>query len=198
VLGWRSGAAEALLRLGETAAAAELAQEELELARPFGAAHPIGAALRLAGLAEGGSAGIALLEEAVAVLERSPAVLARARALIDLGAALRRAGERAAARDPLRLGLDLAHRCGATALAAHAHDELASSGARPRRRALSGVEALTPSERRIADMAAQGLSNRDIAQALFLSVRTIENQLRRVYGKLDIGSRHELAAALES
>ena len=61
-----------------------------------------------------------------------------------------------------------------------------------------GIEALTPSERRIADMAAQGLSNRDIAQALFLSVRTIENQLRRVYGKLDIGSRHELAAALES
>jgi DNA-binding CsgD family transcriptional regulator len=81
-------------------------------------------------------------------------------------------------------------------LAARAQAELEASGARPRRRAISGVEALTPSERRVADMAAGGLTNRDIAQALFLSVRTIENQLRQAYVKLGISSRRELAEAL--
>ena len=196
VQGWRSGAGEALLRLGEREEAAALAAEELALARPFGAPHPIGAALRVAGLAAGGANGLARLREAVATLERSPAALQRARALVDLGAALRRTGERAAAREPLRRGLDLAHRCGAAALAQRAHDELEASGARPRRRAISGVEALTPSELRVATMAADGRSNREIAQALFLSVRTVENQLRHSYGKLGIGSRRELAGAL--
>jgi DNA-binding CsgD family transcriptional regulator len=194
VQGWRSGAAEALLALGRGDAALPLADEEAALARPFGAAHPLGAALRVAGLAAGGD--LDRLREAVDVLEHSPARLARARALVDLGAALRRGGERAAAREPLRLGLDLAHACGATALTDRAQQELEASGARPRRRAISGVEALTPSERRVAEMAASGLSNRDIAQALFLSVRTIENQLRQVYLKLDIGSRKEIADAL--
>src|SRR3954454_11810247 len=98
--------------------------EELALARPFGAPHPIGAALRVAGLAAGGAEGIARLHDAVATLERSAAAPERARALVDLGAALRRTGERAAARDPLRRGLDLAHRCRATALAPRAHDAL--------------------------------------------------------------------------
>jgi DNA-binding CsgD family transcriptional regulator len=130
------------------------------------------------------------------VLESSPAKLARAHALVDLGAALRRGNERAAARDPLRAGLDLAHRCGATGLEERAVQELETAGARPRRRVISGVDALTPSERRVAEMAAQGLSNRDIAQALFLSVRTIENQLRQVYLKLDVAGRRELPEAL--
>ena len=70
--------------------------------------------------------------------------------------------------------------------------ELEASGARPRRRVISGLDALTPSERRVAEMAARGMTNRDIAQTLFLSVRTIENQLRQVYLKLDIGSRKDL------
>ena len=92
--------------------------------------------------------------------------------------------------------MDLAHRCGAHALAQRAELELEASGARPRRRAVSGIDALTPSELRVARMAGSGLSNRDIAQALFLSVRTIENQLRQVYSKLGIGSRRELEDAL--
>jgi DNA-binding NarL/FixJ family response regulator len=116
--------------------------------------------------------------------------------LVDLGAALRRTNERAAAREPLREGLDLAHQCGAKLLAERAEQELEASGARPRRRVLSGVDALTPSERRVAEMAARGLSNRDIAQELFLSIRTIENQLRQVYLKLDVAGRKGLPAAM--
>jgi DNA-binding CsgD family transcriptional regulator len=195
VQGWRSGAAEALLRMGEREQAQALAEEELELGRPFAARHALGASLRVLGLAEGS---IDRLREAAEALAPSPSRLLRARALVDYGAALRRAGERAASRDPLREGLDLAHRCGATQLAAHAEQELSASGARPRRRPLSGIEALTPSQLRIATMAADGLSNRDIAQALFLSIRTVENQLRQAYLKLDIGSRHDLAGALAS
>ena len=194
VQGWRSGAAEALLRLGSVDEARALADEELELARPFAARHAIGAALRVAAMARGGD--LDLLRQAVDVLADSQSELVHARALVELGAALRRSNERAAARDPLREGLDLAHRCGAKQLADQAEQELASSGARPRRRAISGVEALTPSQVRIASMAAEGQANREIAQALFLSVRTVENQLRQVYLKLDIPSRRELAGAL--
>jgi len=196
VLGWRAGAAESLLRLGDREAARALAAEELERARPFAARHALGASLRVLGLAEGGEGGTARLREAVEVLGASGSLLLRARALVDLGAALRRAGERAASRPLLRDGLALAHRCGATTLADLAEQELSASGARPRRRAVSGIEALTPSQLRIAGMAATGQSNREIAQALFLSVRTIENQLRQVYSKLDVTSRHELAGAL--
>lgn len=191
---WRTYAAEALLALGRPDEAAELVRVDLERARTFGARHPVGTALRVSGLIAGE---IEQLREAVAVLEQSPAALERARALVDLGAALRRSGERAASREPLRQGMDLAHRCNASTLADRAQQELAASGARPRRRALSGVESLTPGEARIAEMAAGGRSNREIAQALFLSVRTVENQLRRVYLKLDIGSRHELSEALD-
>ena len=193
---WRSGAADALLALGDVESARKLAEEELELARPFGARHSIGSALRVLGLATGGAEGLRLLRESVAVLAESPARLERARAYVDLGAALRRTNERAAAREPLRTGLDLAHQCGATRLGERAQQELEATGARPRRRAISGIEALTPSERRVAEMGAEGLSNREIAQALFLSVRTIENQLRQVYLKLGIGSRRELPDAL--
>jgi DNA-binding CsgD family transcriptional regulator len=191
--GWRAGAAEALLRMGRADEARALAEEELELGRPFAARHALGASLRVLGLAEGSTE---RLREAVDVLQGSGSRLLRARALVDWGAALRRAGERAASRDPLREGLDLAHRCGATRLAEHAEQELEASGARPRRRAVSGIEALTPSQLRIAGMAADGLSNRDIAQTLFLSVRTVENQLRQSYLKLDIASRRDLAGAL--
>jgi DNA-binding NarL/FixJ family response regulator len=77
-----------------------------------------------------------------------------------------------------------------------ARRELIDAGARPRRTPLSGPDALTPSERRVADMACEGLSNRQIAQALFLSLKTIETHLTHIYQKLDITSRRQLASAL--
>jgi DNA-binding CsgD family transcriptional regulator len=193
---WRASAALALMSLGERDEATRIALQEVELARRFQVPRELGIALRAAGLAEGGDRGVELLAEAVEVLEGSPAVLEHARALADLGASLRRRGQRSTAREPLRRALELAHRCGATALVERAHAELLATGARPRRAVLTGLEALTASERRVAEMAAEGLTNRQIAQALFVTEKTIEWHLGQAYRKLEIGSRSELPRVL--
>jgi DNA-binding CsgD family transcriptional regulator len=198
LIAWRSPGALALLQLGERDQAQRLAAEELELARDWGAPRALGAALRVSGLAAGGKRGLALLEEAVDAVSDSPAKLEHAKARIEFGAALRRAGQRVQSREHLRRAAELASICGAAALAERAETELLATGARPRRIALSGVESLTPSERRVAEMAAQGPSNREIAQALFVTQRTVEVHLTSVYRKLDISSRSQLAAALGS
>ncbi len=196
LIAWRSPAALALLQLGEQDEAGRLTSEELELARTWGTPRALGAALRAAGLVEGGQQGLALLREAVEVLTDSPAKLEHAKARTELGAALRRANRRSEAREQLRHALELATICGATSLAARAESELLATGARPRRIALSGVDSLTPSERRVAEMAAQGPTNREIAQALFVTQRTVEVHLTSIYRKLAISSRSQLAAAL--
>jgi DNA-binding CsgD family transcriptional regulator len=196
LIAWRSPAALALLALGRSDEARRYAAEELALARQWGAPRALGRSLVAAGLAEGGEDGIALLCEAVAVLEPSPARLQHAKALVELGSALRRANRRSEAREPLRHGLDLATTCGAAPLAEQAETELLATGARPRRIALSGVDSLTPSERRVAQMAAEGNTNREIAQALFVTTKTVEVHLSSVYRKLDISSRSQLPRAL--
>jgi DNA-binding CsgD family transcriptional regulator len=193
---WRSDAALARLELGEQAEARALAAEELALAQAFGAPRALGVALRAAGLAEDGKRGLELLRQAVDVLERSAARLEYARAMADLGAALRRAGHRAESREVLRPALHLAHRCGALALTERTHTELIAAGARPRRLVLSGLDSLTPSERRVAQLAAAGLPNREIAQHLFITARTVEGHLTHAYQKLDITSREQLPEAL--
>ena len=193
---WRSGASAALLALGRVGEARELAREELDLARRWGAPAALGVALRALGLAEGGQTGEQLLREAVGGLADSPAKLEYARALVELGAALRRANQRAEARDLLRQGLEIAHRAGAKPLAERASAELAATGARARTLVLTGLDALTPSERRIAEMAADNMSNKDIAQALFVTPKTVEVHLSNVYRKLGIASRSQLADAL--
>jgi DNA-binding CsgD family transcriptional regulator/tetratricopeptide (TPR) repeat protein len=195
-IAWRSSAALALLQLGRHDEARQLVAEELDLARTWGAPRALGAALRAAGLAEGGARGLTLLEEAVQALSESPAKLEHAKARTELGAALRRANRRSEAREQLRHAVELATICGATTLAARAESELLATGARPRRVALSGVESLTPSERRVAEMAAEGPTNREIAQALFVTQRTVEVHLTSIYRKLAISSRSQLAAAL--
>jgi DNA-binding CsgD family transcriptional regulator len=193
---WRSDAALAHLALGAQAEARALAAEEIALAHAYHGPRTLGIALRAAGLAEGGQRGIDLLRQAVRVLEGSGARLEHARAMADLGAALRRAGQRAESRETLRPALDLAHRCGGLALTERARTELVAAGGRPRRLVLSGLDSLTPSERRVAQLAAAGLSNRDIAQNLFITARTVEGHLTHAYYKLAITSREQLAAAL--
>jgi DNA-binding CsgD family transcriptional regulator len=193
---WRSDAALAHLACGAQAEARAFAAEEVALARAYGGPRTLGIALRAAGLAEGGKRGIELLREAGQMLEGSSARLEHARALTDLGAALRRAGHRMESRDVLRPALDLAHRCGALALSDRARAEIVASGGRPRRLLLSGVGSLTPSERRVAQLAAAGLSNREIAQNLFITARTVEGHLSHAYQKLAISSREQLAATL--
>ena len=145
---------------------------------------------------EGGSAGLDLLREAAAVIEASPAILERARCLLELGAALRRANQRAEARDHLRVALELAHNAESALMEERIQEELAATGARPRRLVVSGVDALTPSERRVATMAAREMTNRDIAQALFVTPKTVEVHLSNAYRKLGIRSRRELTGAL--
>ena len=192
----RACGALAQYALGDLDAARELSAEETERAQRWGAPRALGFAQRTAGLVTGGSAGIELLRESVSSFAESPSAYGHARSLTELGAALRRAGFDRDARDPLRKALDRADRCGARHLAARARDELVAAGARPRRRALSGSDALTPGERRVAWLAADGLSNPEIAQTLYLSLRTVESHLTKAYSKLDIGSRAQLPQAL--
>ena len=195
-LPWRSQLAYALLEHGDTRSATRLAADELERARACGAPRALGVALCAAARTRGDE--LRLLREAVAVLDESPALVERARAGVLLGSALRRAGRPLDARDPLRSALDLAHRCGARPLEERALAELRAAGARPRRRLTSGAGALTPSERRIAELAASGHKNREIADAQYLTLATVEYHLRHAYRKLGIASRAGLGAALEA
>jgi len=189
--------AELLAEQGRLEEARMLADGEAATTRAAGMRGATGMALRVAARASGGGAEAErLLREAVAELETSPLVLERAWALHDLGSLLRREGRRSEARDTLRAALDSAERLGAGELAALVRDELLRSGARPRRGVISGPEALTPSERRVAELAARGLSNREIAETLWVSRKTVEVHLGRAYNKLGISSRGELPAAL--
>ena len=194
---WRSQAALALLALDRRDEAFALAAEETELARRWGEPRALGVSLRALGLVEGGTSQEEHLREALATLVESPNRLEHARVLVDLGAALRRANRRSEARKHLRQALELADWCGATTLFARANDELAATGAHRRTVVLRGVDALTASERRVARMAADGASNKEVAQALFVTVKTVEMHLGHVYRKLEISSRTQLAEALD-
>jgi DNA-binding CsgD family transcriptional regulator/predicted negative regulator of RcsB-dependent stress response len=193
---WRSGAARAAHAIGDADQARSLADDDLARARHVGAPGMIGRALHTLGLIDATSNGVERLQEAADTLARSPAGLEHAHTLVDLGAAHRRHGQRTAAREPLRQGLALADKGGATALRERARVELAATGARPRKPIRTGIESLTPSERRVADMAANGQTNRQIAQALFVTVKAVEAHLHHAYQKLDIDTRTQLARVL--
>jgi DNA-binding CsgD family transcriptional regulator len=187
------GVALVCLAAGRIERATSLASEGLALARSWGSRNCLGRAQRVMGIVGGGAEGRQLLVEAVATLEQTPCKLELAKALAAVGAQDRRENRRADARETLQRALDLAHRCGAEPLATAVLEELRACGARPRRLVLTGVESLTPSERRVATLAARGLSNPEVAQALFVTRATVETHLRAVYRKLDVGSRQELA-----
>jgi DNA-binding CsgD family transcriptional regulator len=194
---WRSRASLALAAVGEGEQARQLALDDLERARRWGASSGIGIALRAVALVEGGVASVGRLREATGLLARSPARLEHARVLVDLGAALRRANSRAEARGWLQEGLDLARSCGAQALAERAGTELRAAGGRSSEPEATGVGQLTVSERRVAELAAEGHSNPEIAQSLFVTRKTVETHLGRVYRKLGISGREQLAHALD-
>lgn len=195
---WRSMWAQAL---GPGQHAAALAEAELSRARQLGQPRGIGGALRAVAAAGGHDDPVAVLREAVTVLRGSTARMELAHVLCDLGAAQRRAGQRTAARAPLREALELAHECGTVPLTERARDELAASGARPRRERSVGADALTPSESRVAELAAAGRTNREIAQALFVTTKTVGTHLGHIYAKLGLQgaqAREQLAGAIEA
>jgi DNA-binding CsgD family transcriptional regulator len=193
---WRSHAALALATMGNSERARQMALDDLERARSWGAATGIGIALRAVALTGDSSGSIARLREAVDALERAPARLEHARALTDLGAALRRANRRTEARTALEEALDIAARCNAGVLADRARTELRAAGGRSSGPEASGISALTVSELRVAELAAAGHSNPEIAQALYVTRKTVETHLGHVYRKLGIAGRGKLAGAM--
>ncbi|HXD65085.1 MAG TPA: AAA family ATPase [Solirubrobacteraceae bacterium] len=195
---WRSRAAILTYAVGDPNHAVELAEAELADARLWGEPRTVGTALRGVAAVRNDGSQIDVLREAVAVLTPSGARLDLAEALIDLGSALRRRGQRREAREPLRQALHLADVGGAFAARRRAHQELVVAGGRPRRPAVHGRDALTPSELRIAQLAGQGHSNPEIANLLFITRRTVETHLTQAYRKLDIRARDELQDALRA
>lgn len=196
VLPWRVDGGLAALRAGNRDRARELAQDELALATRAELALSRGRALRLLGLVTGGDDGVALLEEAVGVLDGTEAALEAAAARSDLGAALRRGGHPRDARVPLLAALSVAECRGAEALAGTVRNELVAAGSRPPSPRRGPDEPLTPGQRRVAELAARGLSNVEIAQELFVTPKTVEYHLSQVYQRLQITGRRRLAAAL--
>ncbi|MGW6216679.1 helix-turn-helix transcriptional regulator [Streptomyces sp. NPDC055109] len=192
VVAWRSTAAQCLHALDRTDEALTYATTEVEYARQWGAPFALGKALRVTGTITPGQEGVQILREAAAILETSHAQLEHAYALVALGSALRRTNSRAEARPHLTDGLQIATRLGALPLAEQAKTELRAAGARPRRSGTEGLEALTPSERRVAELAVQGLTNRAIAQQLYVTIKTVEVHLGNCYRKLNISRRGQL------
>ncbi len=193
---WRLVGAPALASLGDRESAARLAREQLEVARRVAAPGMLGRSLRAAALASGQEERLGLLEQAVEVLISSDARLELAHALADRGSELTRVGRRREGREAQRRAIKLADECGAVASAERARSELQSGPGRRARTELTGRSALTAAEWRVCRQAAENRTNREIAQALFVTEKTVERHLSSAYQKLEIRSRFQLSAAI--
>ena len=195
---WRATAALALAHLGRRDEAAALAEEELALARAFGAPAPIAGALVARAVAEPDDAARmdAVRGRRSDVLDGQFAALESVRARLELGTRARPHGSARGGARSAAAGARRGRPVGAVLLARRARRELVATGLRPRRAALHGVCALTPRQREICGLAADGHSNRAIAQQLFLSIKTVETHLAVGYRKLEITSRRALRDAL--
>jgi ATP/maltotriose-dependent transcriptional regulator MalT len=191
---WRIPAVVACTALGRQEEAAKLAAEQLDLARAAGTPATLGVSLRIA--APFAPDPEQTLVEAISLLEAVDGRYEQGVALAELGAHRRRLGRRGDAREPLRRALDYAERTGSLRLRGYARAELLAVGARPRRAALTGPDALTSAERQVAALAAEGRSNRQIAQQLHVTQATVETHLRHAFHKLGITSRADLPARL--
>ena len=196
VCSWRTSAVLAYRDAGDRVAAQKIAEEDVRLARAFGAARPLGMALRAQALVGDPDVKLAGLREAVAVLESSLARLELARALVDVGQELRRTGEPELAADALRRGQAMAARCGARGVAQVAHDELLAAGAEPAPLVVTSAELLRPEERRVAELAVRGNDERAIAQELLLDEAAVAERLRSACERLRVVDVPGLAEAL--
>jgi DNA-binding CsgD family transcriptional regulator len=186
---------EARLALGDHDAAAALVDWLEQRARPLDRAFALAAASRCRGLMAAAQGQLSQspqwFERALAEHDRAGNPFERARTVLAQGAALRRLKRKAAAREALQRALEQFEHLGATIWAAKARDELARIGGR----AVSGAE-LTATERQVAELVADGRSNKEVARRLFIAERTVEANLSRVYAKLGIHSRTQLARRL--
>ncbi|MFI1166082.1 LuxR C-terminal-related transcriptional regulator [Streptomyces sp. NPDC020801] len=193
---WRSEAALVHLQLGNHEQALSLAADELHRARSWAVPEMTGVALRAQALVTGGPAGLEMLEEAVRLLTGTPARFRYAQAQADRGMLSVRCGQMAQARSCLQEAVSVAHECGARPIAEQALEQLRALGDRPRTPTFRGQQALTPTQRQVAELAAKGMTNSEIAQHLFVGLRTVEMHLTRAYAKLGTEGRHGLAQAL--
>ncbi|MFF7181137.1 AAA family ATPase [Streptomyces sp. NPDC008121] len=195
-LSWRAPLAQALHTLGRIPEARALAFEEVALASHWGGPRSLGRAQRVAGTLVAGDEGFGLLQDAVATLGGSSARLEYAKALTALGCCL---GERSSlpeASTAMSRALDIALTCHATTLADRIRHELGRIAARAGSAPPTGLAALTPSERRVAELAGRGSINREIAAALFIAPKTVEVHLTNIYRKLAVRNRGEMARKL--
>jgi DNA-binding CsgD family transcriptional regulator len=185
-----------LVRTGQAERAVLVAEDALGVAQAFGRPRYIAATLYASALAQPGGVDLARLEEAAKIYQELGAPVDLARSLLEIGSTLRRRRQPAAARDPLRRALDLARACGARPLALRAEHELRTAGAKPRRDRITGRDALTATEQRVAQLAINGMTNRQIAETLFVTRKTVESHLEHIFRKLSIHSRGELEHAI--
>jgi tetratricopeptide (TPR) repeat protein len=196
VVPWRSSAIRAAIAVGDRGLAEHLLRVEVDLSERFGLRDHRAIALCLeAGLRDDDQS-VAMLDQAIGELREMDRPVDLAAALVQLGELYLARTMAVKARGPLREALDLAHQAGAGLLEHEALGQLHASGARPRRARTSGLEALTPSERRVVQLAVEGASNRGIAERLFLTKNTVEWHLRNSYRKLGITCRSELQEAV--
>ncbi|GAB2772034.1 hypothetical protein GCM10027073_01140 [Streptomyces chlorus] len=195
---WWSEAACLLAVMNRGDEARDMVAYGTELAQRWGTPRALGLAALARGVIAPGGTGIETLTEAVAALADSPARAEHAKAEFILGRALLKTGDQRGAREHLRTATDLAQRCGALALGGSARRLLVTAGGRMRKMSASSLDMLTGMERRVAGLAAAGASNRAIADALFVTVRTIETHLTGVYRKLGVSGRTELGSALRT
>jgi DNA-binding CsgD family transcriptional regulator len=188
--------AEAASRTGEEALLGQALDWITERARVTPNPWSVGIEARVRALASTGDDAEHLYRESIDRLSRTRARVERARAHLLYGEWLRREGRRVEARDQLRTAHDTLDEMGVEAFAERARRELLATGVTARRRTLETRGELTPQEAQIAGLARDGLSNPEIGVRLFISPRTVQYHLRKVFAKLGITSRRELERAL--
>jgi len=187
---------EAAARLGETEVARDACERLAESTQPAGTDFALGIEARCRALVSGGAAARDLYREAIDRLSRTRRRPELARAHLLFGEWLRQTGRGVEAREQLRIADEMLSGIGMEAFADRARRELIAAGAKPPQRGLEQRDELTPHEEQIAHLARDGLTNADIGAQLFLSARTVEWHLHKVFAKLGISSRSGLYAAL--
>ena len=193
-IAWEAGLAEALVMVGRLREALDHARHAIDEAVAIGLGRPHAEALRALALADPDEAERALRDSS-GLFKALGARLEEARTAAAAAYAVH-LGHPAPTADVLTQGLWLAERCGATRLASQLRSDLRSQGLRAKVRPVAGVGALTASERRVAALAGSGRTNKEIAQELFVTVKTVETHMARTFQKLGISSRSELRQVL--
>jgi DNA-binding CsgD family transcriptional regulator len=186
---------EAAARTGANEMAADALRRLEERTRAVGTDWSLGSEARSRALVSDGQAAEALYRESIARLERSRIAVNLARAHLVYGEWLRRENRRVDAREQLRAAHEMFSQFGAEAFAERARRELLATGETVRKRKVEKPNVLTPQEEQIGRLARDGYTNPEIGQRLFISPRTVEYHLHKVFTKLDISSRRELRSA---